>query len=509
MYSREEKTKAIELYIKYNKRNASVIRELGYPSRKLLPIWYKEYIENNNSVKDKYTRKLKYSKSQRTIAVEYYLNHGKNISDTVKHLGYPCRTVLSNWIEEDVPNHRISCLKGKPLIKYSLEEKKSSVIDLSIRTGTAKEVSDQYGATKCSIYGWRKKLLSSEGLSIMKTRKENRSIKDVDEAEEIAKLKKEIDRLRLEKDILKEAIKLIKKEMGIDVDCLSNKEKTIIINALRYRYNLTTLMEILNISKSSYFYQNNTLKKAGKYREIRKIITTIFHDNFQSYGYRRIHANLKNMNIYISEKVVRKLMIEEKLKVITIKKKKYSSYLGEISPEVDNIIKRNFSSNNPNTKMLTDITEFRIPAGKVYLSPLIDCFDGMVSSWSISTSPSSQLVNSMLNNYINNLKQNEQPLIHSDRGAHYRWPEWINIMDNANLTRSMSKKGCSPDNSACEGFFGRLKNEMFYKRDWSNISIESFINQLNQYIHWYNSKRIKMSLGGMSPTEYRLSLGIN
>jgi transposase InsO family protein len=82
-------------------------------------------------------------------------------------------------------------------------------------------------------------------------------------------------------------------------------------------------------------------------------------------------------------------------------------------------------------------------------------------------------------------------------------------MDNAKLTRSMSKKGCSPDNSACEGFFGRLKNEMFYKRDWSNISIENFIDQINQYINWYNSKRIKMSLGEMSPVEYRLSLGIN
>jgi len=72
----------------------------------------------------------------------------------------------------------------------------------------------------------------------------------------------------------------------------------------------------------------------------------------------------------------------------------------------------------------------------------------------------------------------------------------------------MSRKGCSPDNSACEGFFGRIKNEMFYNRGWTGISIESFIETLNSYLHWYNSKRIKMSLGGMSPIQYRLSLGI-
>lgn len=81
-------------------------------------------------------------------------------------------------------------------------------------------------------------------------------------------------------------------------------------------------------------------------------------------------------------------------------------------------------------------------------------------------------------------------------------------MDNAELTRSMSKKGCSPDNSACEGFFGRLKNEMFYNRNWNRITIDSFIEELDEYMHWYNEERIKMSLGGMSPLEYRRSLGI-
>lgn len=67
----------------------------------------------------------------------------------------------------------------------------------------------------------------------------------------------------------------------------------------------------------------------------------------------------------------------------------------------------------------------------------------------------------------------------------------------------MSKKGYSPDNSACEGFFGRLKNEMFYQRDWKNTTINQFINKLDNYIHWYNNQRIKLSLGGLSPLQYR------
>lgn len=81
-------------------------------------------------------------------------------------------------------------------------------------------------------------------------------------------------------------------------------------------------------------------------------------------------------------------------------------------------------------------------------------------------------------------------------------------MDKYGFTRSMSKKGCSPDNSACEGFFGRMKNEMFYGRSFAGVTIETFIQIINDYIVWYNTKRIKASLGYMSPTEYRQSLGL-
>ena len=180
-----------------------------------------------------------------------------------------------------------------------------------------------------------------------------------------------------------------------------------------------------------------------------------------------------------------------------------SSYLGEIGPGIENLIKREFHADSPNVKWLTDITEFQIPAGKVYLPPIIDCYDGMVISWSVGTSPNAELVNSMLDNAIMQLGEKEFPIIHSDRGAHYRLPGWIERINNAQLARSMSKKGCSPDNSACEGFFGRLKNEMFYCKSWIDISIDTFIHELNHYINWYNEKRIKISLGGLSPLQYR------
>lgn len=138
---------------------------------------------------------------------------------------------------------------------------------------------------------------------------------------------------------------------------------------------------------------------------------------------------------------------------------------------------------------------------------MIDCFDGMAVSWSIGTSPDAELVNAMLDNAISTLAADDRPVVHSDRGCHYRWPGWIDRMEAAKLTRSMSKKGCTPDNAACEGFFGRLKNEMFYGRSWKGVSIGEFIDKLDRYLHWYNESRIKMSLGARSPMEYRRSLG--
>jgi transposase InsO family protein len=172
-------------------------------------------------------------------------------------------------------------------------------------------------------------------------------------------------------------------------------------------------------------------------------------------------------------------------------------------------LNRDFSAGAPNEKWLTDITEFQIPAGKVYLSPMIDCFDGMVVSWSIGTRPNAELVNTMLDAAIDKLATSvKRPVVHSDRGGHYRWPGWLSRIAGAKLIRSMSRKGCSPDNAACEGFFGRLKIEMFFARDWLSTTIDEFIATLDAYIRWYNETRIKISLGGLSPAAHRRSLGI-
>lgn len=154
-----------------------------------------------------------------------------------------------------------------------------------------------------------------------------------------------------------------------------------------------------------------------KYVGVRQSITEIFESNHRCYGYRRLQASLAREQGPISEKVIQRLMKQESLVVAKPKRRRYASYLGEISPAPENIINRDFQAAAPNKKWLTDITEFQIPAGKVYLSPIIDCFDGMVVSWTIGTSPDAELVNTMLDAAIETVTKTSDRPVHGREGS--------------------------------------------------------------------------------------------
>ena len=467
-----------------------------------------------------------YTKEQKERALKEFERLG-SVQAVVTLLGYPSRHTLYDWYRNKIAD--IADYHGSLDKEYQIKQKyinapnhprnpdanlKLDAIKRCFSLGEGVEyVSRDIGYSRASIYSWYRKYQKFGVAGLMSSKKQIKR-ENIDfntepsKQQEISELQEQIKQLQMEVDVLKEALNLLKKDPGINITELKNREKAVIIDAVEDKYSLHQLLKCLCMAKSSYYYQRAVMKQSDKYAEIRIRIKIIFQENRNCYGYRRIHGELKNIGITVSEKIVRRIMKEEHLTVPTKRMKKYSSYKGEITPEVDNIINRDFHAEQPNTKWLTDITEFAIPAGKVYLSPVIDCFDGMVVKWNIGTTPDSILVNKMLEDAIGTLLPSEHPLVHTDRGCHYRWTGWIERMQAAGLTRSMSKKGCSPDNAACEGFFGRLKNEMFYGRSWVGVSMDDFINEINSYIEWYNTKRIKQSLGYMSPAEYRHSLGL-
>ena len=508
MYSYEDRIRAVKLYIRLGKRLSMTVRHLGYPTTKALERWYRMYEQSHDLPAGRICLKPKYSDEQKKAATDHYLSHGRCLAATVKALGYPVDVTLAAWLDERHPARKTRTVGKATGVRHARELKQKAVIDLCTRQDSGQAVAQKIGVSRPTLYNWKNQLLGREVPASMKIPKNPSQAPDREELErQVESLQRDIRQLQLRHDILKKANELLKKDLGVDLQLLSNREKTLLVDALKQTYALSDLLPELDLARSSYFYHRARLRISDKHAATRRAITEIFDLNYRCYGYRRIRAALSRQEVFVSEKVVRRLMRQESLSVAT-KRRRYGSYRGEIGPAPENLINRDFRATAPNKKWLTDITEFQIPAGKVYLSPVIDCFDGLVVSWSIGTSPDAQLVNTMLDAAVETVVDSiDRPVVHSDRGAHYRWPGWLSRMRDAKLTRSMSRKGCSPDNAACEGFFGRLKNELFYPRNWQATTIEQFIEVVGSYIEWYNGKRIKISLGSLSPTEYRDHLG--
>ncbi len=190
-----------------------------------------------------------------------------------------------------------------------------------------------------------------------------------------------------------------------------------------------------------------------------------------------------------------------------VRLKKYKSYKGEVGRIADNILKRDFKADKPNLKWVTDITEFNLFCQKVYLSPILDLFNGEIVSYNIGYRPTFDLVSSMLTKAFENLPNNTKLILHSDQGWHYQIKPYQRMLKKKGITQSMSRKGNCLDNAVIENFFGHLKSELLYLQKFQ--SLEHFIEELHEYIYYYNNNRIKAKLKGLSPVEYRNQVLLN
>ena len=311
-----------------------------------------------------------------------------------------------------------------------------------------------------------------------------------------------IHRLQLENDILRGVQEVLK---GRALSSSTNREKSELIEWLRANTArpLSELTASLRISKSSYEYWRHKFENPEPtLREsIADDVERIFREDGNSArGYRFVHARLVEERGATTEKAVRDVMRERGLRPVYLRRRKrYSSYEGELDEAPANIPlngdgTHDFHAGAPNEKWVTDITEFRLPDDprKVYLSPIVDLYDAKPVAWSIGTSPNAELANSSLEKACASLPEGKHPFCHSDRGCHYRWPGWKAICEENGITRSMSRKGCSPDNAAGEGFFGRLKNEFFYGRDWRGVTAEEFMERLDAWLRFYCEGRLRL-----------------
>ncbi len=253
------------------------------------------------------------------------------------------------------------------------------------------------------------------------------------------------------------------------------------------------------MARSTYYYYVGN-PKTDIYSSVKERIGEIYANNNKRYGYRRITMQLRNEGTVINHKTVQKLMGEMGLKAKR-KRQKYRSYKGEIGKIAPNVLQRDFSASAPNIKWTTDVTEVKIKDKKLYLSPILDMFNGEIISYTISRSPDLKMVTSMLEKAFKREINLNGLIFHSDQGWQYQHLRYQKMLKDRGITQSMSRKGNCLDNAMMENFFGLMKNELLYLREWD--SIEQFKDELIKYIKYYNNDRIKLRLKGKSPVKYR------
>ncbi len=246
-------------------------------------------------------------------------------------------------------------------------------------------------------------------------------------------------------------------------------------------FRLDLLLETAYLARSTYYYQLKQLDGHDKDKEIKGEIQEIYYEHKGNYGYRRISLELRNRGFVVNHKKVQRLMKILGLSARIRRKRKYSSYQGEVGKKADNLIQRQFEASKPMEKCYTDVTEFAIPNStqKLYLSPVLDGFNSEIISYNLSTSPNLEQVKAMLDQAFTE-EHYENTILHT-----------------------MSRKGNSPDNGMMESFFGILKSEMFYGYEKTFHSLEQLEQAIVDYIDYYNNKRIKVKLKGLSPVQYR------
>lgn len=230
-------------------------------------------------------------------------------------------------------------------------------------------------------------------------------------------------------------------------------------------------------------------------------LTQLYNEVKGIYGYRRMTMNINRiLNKRYNHKRIYRLMKSANLKSV-IRKKKKAYVLSTPQVTAENVLNRNFRAEKPNQKWLTDVTEFKLADGKkAYLSAILDLGDRSVVSYVLGHSNNNQLVFETFDLAVA-ANPDAKPIFHSDRGFQYTNRQFKNKLDNIGATQSMSRVSRCIDNGPMEGFWGIIKSEMYYLQKFHTY--EQLKRSIDEYIDFYNMRRLQNNLKGLAPMEYR------
>ncbi|MGE7950126.1 IS3 family transposase [Lysinibacillus sp. NPDC093688] len=443
---------------------------------------------------------VKYTAEDRLQAVERYLSGKESSYDLAKSMGTDNKAILK-WVKQYEYNGVEAFIK--PYTNYTLEFK-MDVLNFMIENGTSlNETAAIFKIPAPStISAWRKQY-ETQGLDALQSKKKGRPSmkKEFNKQSKQAPVKGSTEALEARIKQLEMENEYFKK-----VECLSStqgkitkQDKVKVVYELRHKYPVKALVKLAGIPRSTYYDLVKRMNRPDPDADLKAEIKAIYEEHEGRYGYRRIRDELANRGQKVNHKKVQRIMKELGLKCL-VRMKKYKSYKGNVGKIAPNTLDRNFKADAPNEKWVTDITEFKLFGEKLYLSPVLDLFNGEIITYTIGSRPTYSLVSDMLDKAFERLPEHHQLLMHSDQGWHYQMKKYRRALESRGIVQSMSRKGNCYDNSVMENFFGIMKSEFLYMKEFE--SIEHFKIELEKYINYYNTKRIKAKLK-MSPVQYR------
>ncbi|MEK4485628.1 IS3 family transposase [Psychrobacillus sp. FSL H8-0484] len=387
---------------------------------------------------------------------------------------------------------------------------KLDVLNFMNETGTSfLETASTFNISSPSIiYRWDQ-LLKTKGLDALEPKKKERpsmkketkkveAQKSIPAEDSIEALQAKIKHLEMENAYFKKV-----ESFSSGAEKITNKIKAQVIFELKEQYEVVDLVQIADIPRGTYSYWEKRLNQVDKYEPVKEVINIIYHEHKGRYGYRRITKELQKYGFTYNPKTINRLMNEIGLKCEVLMKK-YRSYKGNVGKIAPNVLQRDFKAEKMNQKWVTDVTEFHLFGEKRYLSPVLDLCNGEIIAYKVMNRPVYQLVGDMLDEAILRLQPGDEVILHSDQGWQYQMKKYQKTLQEHQITQSMSRKGNCLDNAVIENFFGLLKSELLYLQEFESMA--HFEKELEEYLEYYNHKRMKAKLKDLSPVEYRTQI---
>jgi transposase InsO family protein len=260
------------------------------------------------------------------------------------------------------------------------------------------------------------------------------------------------------------------------------------------------------VSRSGYYAwrRRQASQRTLEDQALLPVIQAIFQDSRETYGYPRVHADLKARSIVCGRHRVARLMRENGLKAKMARRFKYHRHRDWLFAETPNLLLEQPKVCAPNQVWVGDVSYIRVRKQWTYLAIVMDHYTRKILGWSFSASHDAALTREALLMATRTSPPNPDTIFHSDQGSEYASKEYRTALEASGLRISMSRKGHCWDNAHMESFFGTLKTEMVYFQRFQRL--DEAVAYISDYIRFYNCERLHSSLGYRSPTQFEATL---